>query len=62
MTFERISFRYEVLHAEVKLQHFLRSYNFIFETPVESSKFQIKLELLCFVFFFWGGGGGGTVH
>ena len=52
MTFDRISFRYEVLDAQVELQHFLRSYNFfIFETPVESSKFQIKAL-----------GEGGTVH
>ena len=38
MTSDRISFRYEVLGAQVKLQYFVRSYNFIFETPVESFK------------------------
>ena len=44
MTFDRISFRYEVLDAQVKLQHFLQSYNFIFVPPVESWKFQIKIQ------------------
>ena len=37
---------HQVLDAQVKLQHFLRSYDFNFETPVESSKFQIKLQRL----------------
>ena len=42
MTFDRISFRYEILDAQVK--DFLQSYNFIFVAPVESSKFQIKVQ------------------
>ena len=44
MTFDRISFRYQVLYAQVKIQHLVRNYNFIFETPVKSSTFQIQLQ------------------
>ena len=44
MTFDRNSFRYEVLGVQAKLQNFLRSYNCIFETDVESSNFQIKFQ------------------
>ena len=52
LTFDMISLRYEILDAQIKFQHFLRNYNFICETAVESSKFQISLQR-------WGGGGGG---
>ena len=44
MTFERISFTYKVLDTQVTPQQFLRSYNFIFETAVESLKFQRKFQ------------------
>ena len=42
--FNKILFRYEVFGAHGKLQHFLRNYNFIFESPVEILKFQININ------------------
>ena len=33
-----------LLDAQVKLQHFLQSYNVTLEIPVECSKFQIKFH------------------
>ena len=41
-----ILLRYEILDIQVKTQHSVRSYNFVFGTRIESSRFSNETSLL----------------